>query len=163
MASLQIPLDGRLTSQNILSGPLNGQEVMYIVSPGTAAAGNSYQVTTDVLAAFFTAYQFLNTEIITAGATVISPYLVQTTDTRILFNKTLSSPSYATFPLAASMQYDQPVLIKDYKGDAATNNITISFTNGELCDGLSQVIINDAYGWVTVNPYPSGGGGWYLT
>jgi hypothetical protein len=161
--SLFIPLDGRIPSQNPFPSPITGGGVLEYVWPGNNTAGNTYYVTDEQLAAFASAYPNLNTEIITAGATVISPYLVQTTDTRILFNKTLSSPSYAMFPLAASMQYEQPVLIKDYNGDAASNNITISFTNGELCDGLSQVIINDAYGWVTINPYPSGGGGWYLT
>lgn len=160
--TLFIPNDGRLTSQNILTGPLNGQEVMYIVSPGTAAAGNSYQITTDNLAQFFAAFPSLNTELITAGATSISPYSVLTTDTRILFKKTLASASYAVMPLAASMQYSQPVLFKDLNGDAFTNNITITFTGGELCDGQASVIINNDYGWVTVNPVV-GGGAWYQT
>ena len=162
MTTLFSPLDGRLTSQNILSGPLNGLEVLYIVSPGNANLGNSYQVTTDTLAAFFAAFPSLNTELITAGATLATPYDVLTTDTRILFRKTLASATYAVLPLASTMEYGQPVLFKDLKGDAFTNNITISFTGGELCDGSSSVIINNDYGWVTVNPVP-GGGSWYVT
>lgn len=53
MPSLETPIDGRLTSQNELSGPLLGNAVLYIVSPGTAAEGNSYKVTLDTLASFF--------------------------------------------------------------------------------------------------------------
>src|ERR1700720_163142 len=113
-----IPVDGRLTSQNLLNIPLSGGEVMYIVSPGTAALGNSYQVTTQVLASFFAAFPFLNTEHITAGATIGSPDLVLTTDTTILFNKTLGSASYATLPLSGTMAYPFPILFKDRKGDA---------------------------------------------
>ena len=160
MAALVVPLDGRLTSQNILSGPISSG-VMWIVSPGNAAAGNTYQVTIQTLGAYFGAFPVLNTEIITAGATSISPYNVETTDTRILFNKTLASASYAVLPLAATMAYPYGITFKDLKGNASTNNITISFTSGELCDGLSTVQITTDYGWVTIFPVP-GGGAWYL-
>jgi hypothetical protein len=161
-ATLFIPLDGRITSQNILVAPLDGSEAMEIVWPGVAATGNTYQVSTETLGQFFSAFPYLNTEIITAGATSIGPYMVQPTDTRILFNKTLSSPSFAVMPLANDMLYSQPVFFKDFKGDAFTDNITITFSSGELCDGESQVVINNAYGWTTINPYP-GGGAWYLS
>ena len=157
-----IPLDGRITSQNILTLPLVGTEVMEIVSPGNAAQGNTYQTTLDYLAAFFSAFPSLNTELITAGATLATPWPVLTTDTRLLFNKTLASASYAVLPLAASMAYLQPVLFKDLKGDAGTNAITISFSGGELCEGQSTIVINNPWGWVTLNPIP-GGGGWYQT
>lgn len=157
-----VPTDGRLTSQNILTIPLAGSEVMYIVAPGTAAQGNSYQTTLDYLAAFFSAFPSLNSELITAGATLATPWQVLTTDTRLLFNKTLGSASYAVLPLAASLTYLQPVLFKDLKGDASTNPITISFTGGELCEGQSTIMINNPWGWVTLNPIP-GGGGWYQT
>jgi hypothetical protein len=157
-----VPLDGRITSQAVLSAPLTGGEVMEIVSPGNAAHGNTYQVSTAVLAAFAAAFSSLNTETITAGATSGSPFNVETTDTRILFNKTIGSASYALLPLAASMVYSQPVLFKDLKGDADTNPISITFTAGELCDGLSAVEITTSYGWVTINPVV-GGGAWYMT
>ena len=156
-----IPLDGRITSQNILSGPLTGGEVQEIVSPGNAAQGNTYQVTTAVQAAFYSAFPALNTEIITAGATSISPYQVAITDTRILFNKTLGSASYAVVPLAASMEYPLGIFFKDLKGDAATNAISVTFTGGQLCDGLSTITITDAYGWFTIFPVP-GGTSWYM-
>ena len=162
MAGLAVPLDGRITSQNVLNLTLTGGEVMEIVSPGNAAQGNTYQVTTGYLAAFFAAFPALNTDIIKAGATLASPFAVETTATRVLFNKTLASASYALLPLSESMAYSQPVLFKDLKGDAATNPITVSFSGGELCDGLSQVQIANAYGWVTINPIP-GESGWFMT
>jgi hypothetical protein len=133
---------------------------MEIVSPGNAALGNTYQITLANLAAFFAGYPVMNTETITAGATLASPFQVETTDTWILFNKTIGSASYATLPLAASMVYPGPVFFKDLKGDAATNNITIQFSAGQLCDGLTTIVISDAYGWVRIAPV-SGGNAWY--
>ena len=162
MTATFVPLDGRLTSLQVLNLPLAGTEVMEIVSPGTAAAGNNYQVTTEVLATFFAAFPILNREYIIAGATLATPYSVLTTDTQILFNKTLPSATYATMPLAGSMAYPFGVLFKDIKGDAATNNITITFSGGQKCDGQSNVVIADNYGWATINPVP-GGSGWFLT
>ncbi len=155
--SLTTPADGQITSLTLLSPPLTGGEVQEIVSPGNAAAGNSYQVTIATLAAFYAAFPFLNTENITAGATLVSPYSVETTDTTILFNKTIGSASYALLPSAGSMLYPFPILFKDFKGDAETNIITISFTGGQLCDGQSQVTITNDYGWVRIAPGPAGG------
>jgi hypothetical protein len=147
-----------------LNGPLTGSELMYIVSPGNAAQGNSYGITTAVLANFFGSFRSLNTETLTAGATSGSPYQVETTDSIILFGKTLGSPSYAVLPLAATMASAASILFKDIKGDAATNNITISFSSGQLCDGLSEVQITNAFGWVRIAPVITpilGGSQWY--
>ena len=94
--------------------------------------------------------------IVTAGST----YTIQPTDSRILVNKSSGSVTSVVAPLAASMSSLYPVLIKDAKGDAVANNITITFTGGELCDGLSQIVISTAYGWVEINPTP-GGGSWF--
>lgn len=154
--ALFVPLDGRITSQNTLSGPLTGTEVMEIVSPGNAALGNTYQITTSVLAGFVSVGV---SEIILSGATSGSPYLVQPADRRILFNKTSGSASFATCPLATTM-LGGPVLFKDLKGDANTNNISVSFTGGELCDGQSSLQVKTNYGWFVITPIP-GGGGWY--
>jgi hypothetical protein len=162
MPATFVPLDGRLTSLQVLNIPLGGGEVMEIVSPGTAAAGNNYQVTTAVLAAFFAAFQALNREDITSGATLATPYNVLPTDTQLLLNKSIGSPSYVVFPSAGSMAYPFGVLVKDLKGDAATNNITISFSGGQLCDGQSSIVLQNNYDWVTINPAP-GGGAWFMT
>jgi hypothetical protein len=159
--ALFVPTDGRLTSQNLLNLPLTGGEVMYIVSPGNAALGNSYQVTVATLAAFMAAFPKLNYELLTSGATLAHPYNVLNTDTGVLFDKTIGSASYAVLPAAGSMQFPLGVLFKDIKGDAATNNITITFSGGQLCDGLSSVEISNPYGWVNIYPLPTGSG-WYM-
>lgn len=152
--------DGRITTLTTLASTLAGTEVMYIVSPGNTQLGVSYQITLDTLGAFFGAYPVLNTEIVTAGST----YDVKTTDTRVLVNKTLGSATTITFPTALSMQYPYGVLVKDLKGDADSNNITINFTGGELCDGQGSgvIVINNPYGWVTITPVP-GASAWYMS
>jgi len=154
------PPDGRLPSQPLLTSTLGGLELMYIVSPGNNTLGVSYSITLDSLGAFFGAFPVLNTEILTSGST----YNVLPTDTRILVNKTLGSPTSIIFPPALSMQYPYGILIKDLKGDAATNPITINFTGGELCDGLTsgQISIQNPYGWVTIAPVP-GASAWYMS
>lgn len=160
MPATEIPLDGRLTSLTPLNIALAGDEVMEIVSPGNAALGNNYKVTTAVLAAYFRSFSSLSTTVITSGATLVSPYGILITDTRILFNKTVPSASYAVAPLAVSMSAG--VFIKDFAGNADVYPIQVSFTGGELCDGQSTVTISNPYGWATINPTP-GGGSWYAS
>ena len=88
--------------------------------------------------------------IITSGAS----YTVLSTDSRILVNKTIGSATSIVFPVASAIGYS--VLVKDLKGDAFTNNITITFTGGQRADGLSSVPISTNYGayWFT----PKSGG-----
>lgn len=155
MAPLFIPLDGRMISQNLFTGPFTGAEATWLTAPGTPE-GDTYYVLMATMAAFFSAFPALNASIVTSG----SSYSVKTTDTRVLIDKTIGSATSVVFPLVNLMQYQQPVLIKDIKGDAATNNITISFSGGQLIDGLSQIVINNNYGWAWINPIP-GGSGWY--
>jgi len=97
---------------------------------------------------------------ILAGATLANPYNVETTDTAVLFNKTIGSASYALMPAAATMVFPIPVLFKDLKGDAGMNAITINFSAGELCDGEASVVLGNAYAWARIAP-KIGGGGWY--
>lgn len=155
-----IPLDGRLTSLEPLSIDLTADSVMEVVAPGDPATGNNFKVTLAQLAAYVSVLPYLDTTIITSGATLASPYHILVTDTRILFNKTVASASYAVAPLAASMASPFPLFIKDLKGNADTYPIQISFTGGELCDGLSTITIGNPYGWTTINPVPAGGA-WY--
>jgi len=158
LAATFVPVDGRMTSLQELDIPLTGDEVMEIVSPGNAAEGNNYQVTTLTLGAYFGSFQYSNTVVVPEGDT----YPVEITNTRILVGAGTASPTSIVFPLASTMFSPYPVLVKDLVGDAANNAITITFTGGELCDGLSSIEINSAYGWVTVNPTP-GGGSWYMS
>lgn len=148
-----VPVDGRLTSQNVLTGPLDGTAVIYIVSPGTETEGNSYQVSLDTLATFFTAASVGSPTFVISGAT----YNSVATDTRILVNKTVGSATSVV--LLASASYSFPVLVKDLKGDADSNPITITFSGGQTMDGLASVIISNPYGYFWFNPLTAGG--WY--
>jgi hypothetical protein len=158
--ALFIPKDGQLTSQNILSGALTGGEVMYIVSPGNALTGNSFQITTATLAGFFGNFVPINATLITSGST----YLIKPTDTRILVEKTIGGPITITVPSATTMTNPGDILIKDVKGDAGTNGISLNFTTS--CDGLTGLqtnIINNPYGWLTITPVPGGSTNWYMS
>lgn len=161
-AATFIPLDGRITSLQVLDLALTGGEVIEIVSPGNAEAGNNYQVTLTSLALFFASIPFTTAVTILDGATLADPYDVLITNNRILFNKTIGAPSYTVLPASETMLYPFPLLFKDLKGDADVNPITISFSGGQLCDGLDHLTIENPYGWFTVNPIP-GGGGWFQT
>ena len=59
--------------------------------------------------------------------------------------------------VASASRTRGPVQIKDGKGDAATNNITVAFSGGETADGLTSVPIRTAYGSVQLAPNPAGG------
>lgn len=150
------PPDGRLPSQPNLATTLVGSEMLYIVSPGNNALGVSYNITTAQLAAFMAAFPTLNTTEITSGAS----YNALTTDTTILVLKTIGSATSIVVPAAVSMQYPFGIFIKDAKGDAASNPITVTFSGGQNCDGLTTMTINNAYGWLKIVPLP-GGTGWY--
>ena len=132
----------------------DGTELLEIVAPGNAADGVNYAIPISTLSLIIVPY--VNT-IITTGATIGSPYQVPTDVSRALFNKTVGSATYVVFD--ASANYGQPVLIRDLKGDADVNNITISFTGGELCDGLTTLVISNPYGGYILNPLASG---WYM-
>lgn len=140
------PLDGRITSLTAFTGALTGTEVMYIVSPGNVQFGNSYQITLTTLSTFFGGASLT---FVTAGAT----YNSVASDVRILVNKTIGSVT--TVALLGSASYTQPVLVKDLKGDADSNPITITFPG--TYDGIaSPVTINTKYGFIWFNPLPTG-------
>lgn len=155
MVALTVPFDGRLTSQNVLSGPLDGTAVIYIVSPGNVSLGNSYQVTLNTLATFFGSFGVPT--VITVGPT----YASAKTDTRILAN--LTAPGVLTITMLASAQYSQPILIKDIAGNVDNiNTLTTVFSGGQLADGQSSIVLQNAYAGFWLNPLPSGNG-FYVT
>ena len=81
-------------------------------------------------------------------------------DTFIIFNKTVGEASPIAVCASADFLGDD-LTIKDAKGDAETNNITLTFDGAETCDGLSTIVISTNYGMVTIKPNPDGG--WLLT
>jgi len=134
--------------------PLSGQEPIE-----TVQNGQSVQVSAAAIAALGGGGSGGGgTEIISFGATVSNPYLILPTDGKVLFNKSIGAPSFAQAGLSSLA--NGSVLIKDLKGDASSNPITVNFTSGELCDGQASVVIDTDYGWVTINPM-LGGGSWY--
>jgi len=70
-------------------------------------------------------------------------YTVSTTETVIVINKGTGAATTVTLP--SSPNTDRLLVIKDGKGDAAANNITIS-GNGKNIDGSASVTISTNYG-----------------
>lgn len=134
---------------------LTGDDEFIIVQGGTTK-----RVPLSVIASFINPAGTGASVIITSGATVGSPYLVPAGIGKVLVNKAVGAPTGIKLNLASSYG-GVPILIKDIKGDAGTNNITITFT-GELVDGLSQLVLTTNYAWVQITPYPLGGG-FYLS
>jgi len=87
-----------------------------------------------------------------------SPYTVLATDTVILADTT--SGTVVLNLGAASARNGQTLKIKDYKGNAATNNITINRSGSDTIDGLTSLVIRDNYGGFQINPIT---GGWFLS
>lgn len=151
--TVQTPVDGRITSLTELTGILDGTSIVYLVSPGSVSTGNSYKVKLTTLAAYFNAAAFGTPTFVTSGLS----YNSVATDTRILVNKTIGSATSVV--LLTSTQYSLPVLVKDLKGDADSNPITVTFSGGQTMDGLSNVVISNPYGYFWFNPLAAGG--WY--
>lgn len=157
---LFVPEDGRLTSQNPYFGTLEGDELTWLVAPGNVAQGNTYKVTLSQLAAFFAGNASPIYEV-TEGATVVAPYPIPADAGGVLFNVNTAENHYGVAPIAASVIYQNGILIKDLLGTADQFPITITFSGGETCDGLAQIQITTAYGWFYIAPNP-GGTGWYM-
>ncbi len=81
----------------------------------------------------------LQTAVVTSGST----YAVLATDYTIIINKGTGSSTGVTLP--SSPATGRTLVIKDGKGDANTNNITISAATGNI-DGSATAVINVAYG-----------------
>ena len=99
--------------------------------------------------------------VITSGATVGSPFIVPVGVNEVLVNKTVGAATWIQFQLAATYG-SAAILVKDIKGDAATNNITIQFTSGELAETLSTIVLSTNYAGIRVTPLV-GGGGFFIT
>lgn len=161
-----------MTTQGIDPGIFTGGQYSQLpVFPSSSFSGTelfalaiarvaNYSITSEklgtLLAPFVGPASYVNT-IITSGATLGTPYTVPVTVTRALFNKTVGAATGVLFGLSGI--YTQPILIRDLKGDADVNNITINFSGGQLCDGLDTLTIANPYGGYVLNPLSSG---WYL-
>lgn len=79
--------------------------------------------------------------------TSASPYNALVTDCVIISNKTVAGAG--TINLSSTLQTGRIVIIKDGKGDANANNITVQ-GNGKNIDGAASKVINTAYGVLRV-------------
>lgn len=82
---------------------------------------------------------WLTPNIMTASGT----YTVSTTECLIIINKTVGAATPVTLP--ASPNTGRVIIVKDGKGDAAANNISIS-GNGKNIDGATPLVISTNYG-----------------
>lgn len=156
--TLQTYNGGQMTDLPEFPGPFDGTELFEIVAPGNVEEGINYSVTLLLLAQYIIGF-VTDPTIITSGATIGSPYAALVADTRILLNKTVGAASYVNLG-APGIRSFSPVMVRDLKGDADTNNITISFTG--TADGIaSPIVISNPYGGWVFNPLSNGN--WYLT
>lgn len=91
---------------------------------------------------------------ITRIHTAAGAVAVAANDAMISVEKTVGAATSVVFPLAATKTV--PCVIKDGKGDADTNPISITFTGGETCDGLATVVIDTPFDELKFTPRPGG-------
>lgn len=72
-----------------------------------------------------------------------SPYTVLSTDGVLLVNSTAGAVT-VTLPTAAG-RAGKSYTVKDWKGQAATNAITVATTGGQTIDGSASATISKAY------------------
>lgn len=148
--TLQTYNGGQMTDLPEWTAPLDLTALIEIVAPGNVALGINYSLTLARLAAGLVGS---TPTFVTSGST----YNSVATDTRILVNKT--SGSATSVVLRPSAEYFFPVLVKDLKGDADVNPITVTFSSGQTIDTLPTVVINNPFGYFWFNPLASGN--WY--
>lgn len=157
-AQLQAFAGGQMTDLPEFTTAYDATALVELVSPGDPDAGINYSITLALLASFINALPVTPT-IITSGATLVSPYEALITDTRVLLNKTVGAASYIDIGGGADRDFT-PIMVRDLKGDADVNNISVSFTG--TCDGIaSPIVISNPYGGWVFNPLDDGN--WYLT
>ena len=149
---------GQMTDLPIFSGTFDGTEMFEVVAPGNEALGVNYSITALLLSGLMFGFAQTPT-IITSGATSIAPYVPSIFETRVLFNKAVGAASFTDIGGAVARN-NRPIMVRDIKGDADVNNISVSFTG--TCDGLaSPIVIQSAYAGYWFNPLPNGN--WYLS
>jgi hypothetical protein len=155
--SLQTYNGGQMTDLPEYDGDFDPTALIEIVAPGNVEEGINYSLTLAVLASYIIA-SITSPTIITEGATSGDIYDAASDDYRILLNKTVPSDSYVD--IGGGADRVSPVMVKDMAGNAATYNITVSFTG--TCDGnASPIVISADYGGWVFNPLTDGN--WYLT
>lgn len=88
-----------------------------------------------------TSLAFLPCRIVTADAN--SNFL--STDTGLLINKTIAGATSCVLP-SPPITVGRMIFIKDMKGDAGTNNITLDAGSGNLINGQQTLVMDANYG-----------------
>lgn len=84
-----------------------------------------------------------------------SVYNSVATDTAIMIDLPIAAA--ISVVLLSAQSYAFPVLVKDFNGHAAdATPITVTFSGGQTMDGLTQVVINNPYGFFIFNPLRTG-------
>jgi hypothetical protein len=95
--------------------------------------------------------------LLTYSVTTETSHAVAANEQLILVNKTTGSATGISLPTTAIT--GRVVRIKDAKGDAATNNITVSVTGGATIEGQASVVINTNFGHAS---FVWSGSAWFL-
>jgi hypothetical protein len=153
---------GQMTDLPVFTGTLDGTELLEIVAAPVGQSledgGVNYSIASLLLSQLVIGV-FSTPTIILAGATPGVPYVSLATEGRILFNKTIGGASGVNIGGGAARN-NVPIMVRDIKGDADVNNISVFFTG--TCDGLaSPIVISQPYAGYIFNPLPNGN--WYLS
>ncbi len=121
---------------------LNGSETFALVQSGSSARAILNQIVAYILAQI----PFPPTSISTFPSRVVSANAnsaLASIDTGLLINKTIAG---ATSVALSAPFLSRMVFIKDMKGDAGTNNITLDAGSGKLINGQQTLVMNANFG-----------------
>lgn len=131
-------LTNGLPPLSTLTGGLTGQETIPVDSNLTGGSmPESFKIS---LSQLISSYPSLR--IIQSTGTV----QMVTTDGIVEINKTIASATAVTTPLSPTTGVIY--YVKDGKGDAATNKITVTGAAGILIDGAATYVVDENWGWV---------------
>jgi hypothetical protein len=136
LGSIPIPDEKMVKIWDRITGIYNSMPLSIIVDSGGGGGGGSFSY---------------NIVPVTVGN-----YLVSPVDDLVIVAKSVGSATTVTMP-ASALRTRGPVQIKDGKGDADTNNITVLFNGTEKADNFTSIIIRSKYGSVAFAPNPAGG------
>lgn len=122
--SVPLTVDNLTGNQNIVNFNANGTPVVSIFSAGGLSISAGLYPTVRVVVA--------------AGSVTAAQ-----SDIIVVVNKTVGAATTVTLPTAVTAQ---TIFIKDGKGDANSNNITVATTGGKNIDGSATYTISTAYG-----------------
>lgn len=122
-------------AMNPLLGGLELSDIFLVTNPGAVSA----QRTLAQLQALLMAPFIMSARVVLTNAAAV----FAATDVALLINKTVAGATPITLPTPA---LSRAILIKDMKGDAGTNNITLDAGTGKTINGLQTLVMDANYG-----------------